>query len=52
MSIIRAARASIREDLDAAMRFVAGGGPRSVITSLTHITDAVEGGFGTVIEAD
>jgi len=38
--------------IDAATRFVAGGGPLSVITSLTHITDAVEGGFGTVIEAD
>jgi len=38
--------------VDAAIRFVAGGGPRSVITSLTHITDAVEGSFGTVVDPD
>jgi carbamate kinase len=36
--------------VDAALRFVEQGGPRSVITSLTHITDAVEGNFGTCIE--
>ena len=36
--------------VEAAVRFVAGGGPRSVITVTDHITDAVEGGFGTVIE--
>ena len=46
------ASGSMGPKVDAAMRFVAGGGPRSVITSLTHITDAVEGGFGTVIEPD
>ena len=46
------ASGSMGPKVDAAVRFVAGGGPRSVITSLTHITDAVEGGFGTVIEAD
>ncbi len=46
------ASGSMGPKVDAATRFVAGGGPRSVITSLTHITDAVEGGFGTVIEAD
>jgi carbamate kinase len=46
------ASGSMGPKVDAATRFVAGGGPRSVITSLTHITDAVEGTFGTVIEAD
>ncbi len=46
------ASGSMGPKVDAATRFVAGGGQRSVITSLTHITDAVEGGFGTVIEAD
>ena len=45
------ASGSMGPKVDAAMRFVAGGGPRSVITSLSHITDAVDGGFGTVIEA-
>ena len=49
-------RGPVRVGLDGAqgrrgLRFVAGGGPRSVITVLTHIADAVEGGFGTVIEA-
>jgi len=44
------ASGSMGPKVEAATRFVAGGGPRSVITSLTHITDAVEGGFGTVIE--
>jgi carbamate kinase len=38
--------------VQAAARFVEAGGPRSVITSLTHITDAVEGTFGTVVEPD
>ncbi len=46
------ASGSMGPKVDAAVRFVAGGGPRSVITSLSHITEAVEGGFGTVIEAD
>jgi carbamate kinase len=46
------ASGSMGPKVDAAMRFVAGGGPRSVITSLSHIPEAVEGGFGTVIEAD
>jgi carbamate kinase len=46
------ASGSMGPKVDAATRFVAGGGPRSVITSLTHITEAVEGGFGTVIEPD
>jgi len=43
---------SMGPKVDAATRFVAGGGPRSVITSLAHISEAVEGGFGTVIEPD
>ena len=46
------ASGSMGPKVDAATRFVAGGGPRSVITSLAHITDAVEGSFGTVIEPD
>ena len=46
------ASGSMGPKVEAATRFVEGGGPRSVITSLTHITDAVEGGFGTVIEPD
>ncbi|MEO7421832.1 MAG: carbamate kinase [Ornithinibacter sp.] len=46
------ASGSMGPKVEAALRFVEGGGTRSVITSLTHITDAVDGGFGTVIEAD
>jgi carbamate kinase len=46
------ASGSMGPKVEAAMRFVAGGGSRSVITSLARITDAVEGGFGTVIEPD
>jgi carbamate kinase len=46
------ASGSMGPKVDAATRFVAGGGPRSVITSLAHITDAVAGSFGTVIEPD
>lgn len=46
------ASGSMGPKVDAATRFVAGGGPRSVITSLARITDAVEGSFGTVIEPD
>lgn len=44
------ASGSMGPKVDAALRFVEQGGPRSVITSLTHITDAVEGNFGTCIE--
>ncbi len=44
------ASGSMAPKVEAAIRFVEAGGPRSVITSLTHITDAVEGGFGTVLE--
>ena len=46
------ASGSMGPKVEAATRFVEGGGPRSVITSLTHITDAVEGSYGTVIERD
>ncbi|MFQ6171875.1 carbamate kinase [Oryzobacter sp. R7] len=46
------ASGSMGPKVEAATRFVAGGGPRAVITSLTHITDAVEGEFGTVIEPE
>ena len=46
------ASGSMGPKVEAAVRFVEAGGRRSVITSLAHITDAVEGGFGTVIEPD
>jgi carbamate kinase len=44
------ASGSMGPKVEAAARFVATGGARSVITSLTHITHAVEGSFGTVLE--
>ncbi len=43
---------SMGPKVEAVSRFVAGGGARGVITSLTHITDAVDGAFGTVVEPD
>ncbi len=46
------ASGSMGPKVEALTRFVAGGGPRGVITSLTHITDAVDGAFGTVVEPD
>ncbi|WP_460768650.1 carbamate kinase [Mariniluteicoccus flavus] len=46
------ASGSMGPKIEAALRFVRGGGPRSVITALDHIVDAVEGGVGTVIERD
>jgi carbamate kinase len=46
------ASGSMGPKVEAVSRFVARGGARGVITSLTHITDAVEGSFGTVVEAD
>jgi carbamate kinase len=46
------ASGSMGPKVDAVARFVAAGGRRGVITSLTHITDAVEGGFGTVVDPD
>ncbi|MFZ2502674.1 MAG: carbamate kinase [Nocardioides sp.] len=45
------AAGSMGPKVAAALRFVEQGGPRSVITSLTHITEAVAGEFGTVIAA-
>jgi carbamate kinase len=45
------ASGSMGPKVEAVLRFVAGGG-RGVITSLTRITDAVEGNFGTVVEPD
>jgi carbamate kinase len=44
------ARGSMGPKVDAAVRFVAGGGDRAVITSLEHIGDALDGKTGTVIE--
>ncbi|HEX6917970.1 MAG TPA: carbamate kinase [Phycicoccus sp.] len=46
------ASGSMGPKVEAVSRFVTRGGARGVITSLTHITDAVEGSFGTVVEAD
>jgi carbamate kinase len=46
------ASGSMGPKVEAATRFVRNGGRRSVITSLTHITDAVEGNYGTVVEPD
>lgn len=46
------ARGSMGPKVDAALRFVEGGGSRSVITSLEHIADAVAGDdAGTVVTA-
>ncbi len=45
------AAGSMGPKVAAALRFVDHGGPRAVITSLTHITEAVAGEFGTVIAA-
>jgi carbamate kinase len=46
------ASGSMGPKVEAVTRFVAAGGRRGVITSLAHITDAVDGGFGTVVEPD
>lgn len=43
---------SMGPKVEAVCRFVAAGGPRGVITSLHHITDAVDGSTGTVVEPD
>ncbi len=40
---------SMGPKVDAALRFVAGGGGRAVITSLEHIGDALDGEAGTVV---
>jgi carbamate kinase len=46
------ARGSMGPKVDAALRFVEGGGSRAVITSLEHIADAVSGDdAGTVLTA-
>jgi carbamate kinase len=44
------ASGSMGPKVEAAVRFVEGGGTRSVITSLQHIREAVHGSAGTVIE--
>jgi carbamate kinase len=44
------ASGSMGPKVEAALRFVEGGGARSAITSLQRITDAVHGRAGTVIE--
>lgn len=44
------ARGSMEPKVEAALRFVEAGGRRAVITSLTHIAQAVTGMFGTVVE--
>ncbi|WP_067462179.1 carbamate kinase [Actinomadura macra] len=41
---------SMGPKVEAAVRFVENGGRRAVITTLGRITDAVEGGGGTVVE--
>jgi carbamate kinase len=46
------ASGSMGPKVEAVSRFVAAGGRRGVITSLAHITEAVDGGFGTVVEPD
>lgn len=46
------ASGSMGPKVEAVSRFVAAGGRRGVITSLAHITDAVDGSFGTVVEPD
>lgn len=44
------ASGSMGPKVEAALRFVRTGGRRSVITDLSRIADAVEGGVGTVVE--
>jgi carbamate kinase len=47
------ARGSMGPKVEAALRFVEGGGTRAVITSLEHIADAVRGDdAGTVLQKD
>jgi carbamate kinase len=46
------ARGSMGPKVEAALRFVEGGGSRAVITSLEHISDAVSGDdVGTTLTA-
>ena len=44
------ASGSMGPKVEAAMRFVASGGRRSVITALEHIEKAITGNYGTVID--
>jgi carbamate kinase len=44
------ASGSMGPKVEAAVRFVEGGGTRSVITSLQHIREAVHGSAGTIVE--
>ena len=46
------ASGSMGPKVEAAVRFVEGGGTRSVITSLHRIREAVHGSAGTIIEAE
>jgi carbamate kinase len=46
------ASGSMGPKVEAVIRFVAAGGRRGVITSLAHITDALDGGYGTVVDPD
>ncbi|TNY34990.1 carbamate kinase [Thermomonospora catenispora] len=46
------AEGSMAPKVEAALRFIAGGGRRAVITALDRIADAVHGDAGTVIEED
>ncbi|MBA9006531.1 carbamate kinase [Actinomadura cellulosilytica] len=46
------AEGSMGPKVEAALRFVAGGGRRAVITALDRIADAVHGNAGTIIEED
>jgi carbamate kinase len=43
------ASGSMGPKVDAACRFVEGGGARTVITDLTHLTEAITGDAGTVV---
>ncbi len=46
------ASGSMGPKVEAACRFVEGGGSRSLITSLDNITEAIDGGTGTVVVPD
>jgi carbamate kinase len=46
------ASGSMGPKVDAACRFVEQGGARAVITDLAHITEAIDGGAGTVVVPD
>jgi carbamate kinase len=44
------AQGSLGPKVEAALRFLEGGGRRAVITSLDHLAAAVDGEAGTVLE--